>query len=247
MKILTTLFIASMFLAAEASASDPNSLLCQRDSVFTEELDAYVNLVIYEPEARPEGGKLTPIIYLFGDFLFESFAGSLHYLQEELELIPNCILIGINEIPGKQIGPHQEAYTRFIGRELMEHLSSRYELNDHGVLFGHSRASRLVGRVMQENPGPIDRFILSAPWFTEEHLVEMEQAFSERSEPISIYYALSEEDLEREAIEEARENLTKLLHQYGPMVRSEYQYFEGETHMSIPPLSFYFGIKYLLQ
>ena len=67
-----------------------------------------------------------------------------------------------------------------------------------------------------------------------------------KSEIISIYYSLSEEDCEMPQIKEAKIAFASLLNEHGSVVRSEYQFFENETHMTIPPLSFYYGIKYLL-
>jgi len=247
MKFLATLLIAGLCLAVNAQSSDLNGIVSRTDSVYSAELDAYLNLVIYEPEPMIADGQFTPILYIFGDILFETFAGSINYLHRELELIPNCILFGINEIPGKPFGSFQQEYASFISTGLMEQLSAKYNLNGKGVLFGHSRASRLVGRVIQENPDYINRFILSAPWFTSEHLSELEKSFSGRSERFSIYYSLSSEDLEMPDIREAKDNFADFLAKHQEVVQANYQFFENETHMSIPPLSFYFGIKYLLQ
>jgi len=70
---------------------------------------------------------------------------------------------------------------------------------------------------------------------------------SNKSEMISVFYTQSKEDMARPAIQEANENLTDVLDKYQNVVRVEYQFFDDETHMSIPPLSFYYGVKYLLQ
>lgn len=247
MKFIASVLFANLLLVVNAQTSDSNSIVGQLDSLFSAELDSYVSIVIFEPEYRIPDGKVTPILYIFGDVLFETFSGSINYLHNELELIPNCILIGINEIPDKQFGPYQQEYAGFISTELMEQLSAKYNLNTNGILFGHSRASRLVGKVIQENPNQINQFILSAPWFTTEQLRELENSFSDKSEMISIYYSLSKEDLERLPIQEAKDNFSSLLNKYEDVIRAEYQFFDNETHMSIPPLSFYYGIKYLLQ
>ncbi len=243
---MASLLFACLLFVANAQNSNSNNIVCQLDSVYSADLNSYVPIVIYEPEYRIPDGKITPILYIFGDVLFESFSGSINYLHNELELIPNCMLIGINEIPNKQFGPFQHEYARFISSELMEQLSAIFNLNSNGVLYGHSRASRLVGKVIQENPNRINQFILSAPWFTSEQFIELENSFSDKSEMISIYYSLSKEDLEMPPIQEAKDNLTSLLKKYEDVVCTEYQYFDNETHMSTPPLSFYYGIKHLL-
>lgn len=247
MKFTASVWLASLCLVVNAQPSDLNNITGQADSVFSVELDSYVSIVLYEPEYMIPDGQVTPILYIFGDNLFETFSGSINYLHNELELIPNCILIGINEIPEKQFGPYQQEYAGFISTGLMEHLSVKYNLNSNGLLFGHSRATRLVGKVIQENPNQINQFILSAPWFTSEHLMELENSFSKKSEMISVYYSLSKEDLDNSAIQEANDNFTSLLKKHEDVVRAKYQFFENETHVSIPPLSFYCGIKYLLQ
>jgi hypothetical protein len=235
-----------MLIEISAQTSNPNSISCKLDSLYFTELDSYITLAIHEPEIRTTGEEVIPILYIFGDVFFESFSGSINYLHNELELIPNCILIGINEIPDKQFGTYQEEYANFISKELIEQLSMKYNLNSDGILFGHSRASRLVGKVIQKNPDQIKGFILSAPWFNSEYLLDLEKLFSVKSEIISIYYSLSEEDCEMPQIKEAKIAFASLLNEHGSVVRSEYQFFENETHMTIPPLSFYYGIKYLL-
>jgi hypothetical protein len=236
-----------MLFDASAQNLNPNNISCKLDSLYLTDLDSHITVVIYEPEFRTTDEEVTPILYIFGDVLFESFSGSINYLHSELELIPNCILIGINEIPDKHFGTYQEEYANFISKELIEQLSTKYNLNSNGILFGHSRASRLVGKVIQKNPNQIKGFILSAPWFTSEHLLDLEKSFSVKSEMISIYYSLSEEDYENPQIQEAKIAFASLLNKHESVIRSEYQFFENETHMSIPPLSFYYGIKYLLQ
>ncbi len=246
MRFIASLLFASLLLGANAQNSISNNIVCQLDSVYSTDLNSYVHIVIYEPEYRIPGGKVTPILYIFGDVLFESFSGLINYLHNELELIPNCMLIGINEIPKKQFGPFQQEYAKFISGELMDQLSASFKLDSNGVLYGHSRASRLVGKVIQENPDRINQFILSAPWFTSEQLIELENSFSDKSEMISIYYSLSKEDLEMPPIQEAKDNFTTLLKRYEDVVCAEYHYFDNETHMSTPPLSFYYGIKHLL-
>jgi hypothetical protein len=245
MRFLASLMLVCLILGANAQTS--NNIICKLDSVYSTDMDSYVSVVIYEPEYRIQNGEVTPILYIFGDVLFESFSGSINYLHNELQLIPNSILIGINEIQHKHFGAFQEEYASFISNELMDQLSSKYNLNSNGILYGHSRASRLVGKVIQKNPKQINGFILSAPWFTSEQLMELERSFSSKSEMISIYYSLSEEDIEKPQIREAKNGFSSLLNKHENIVRSEYHFFDNETHMSIPPLSFYYGVKYLLQ
>ena len=74
----------------------------------------------------------------------------------------------------------------------------------------------------------------------------LEASLSERTSPISLYHTQSEEDLNRAAIRESHQKLEVLLRQYPDAVRASYRYFKGESHMSIPPLSFYYGVKHLL-
>lgn len=210
-------------------------------------LDSDIGIILYEPDSIIPDEQITPILYIFGDFLFETFSGSINYLSNEISLIPNCILIGINEIAEKQIGNYQQEYADFIVNELMDKLSANYNFSNNGILFGHSRATRLVAQVIQENPKFINQFILSAPWFTEQHLQELEKSLTTKSEMISVFYTQSEEDLARPANQVANENLTDVLDKYQNVVRAKYQFFDNETHMSIPPLSFYYGVKYLLQ
>lgn len=148
MKFITSICLAALSILVHAQASGENEIIGQPDSVFSADLDSYVNIIIYEPDNMIPDGKVTPIVYVFGDFLFETFSGSINYLHNKMELIPNCVLIGINEIPKKHIGPFQQEYTGFITQELMESLSARYNLNTNGILFGHSRATRLVAKVI---------------------------------------------------------------------------------------------------
>ena len=247
MKLFTSLCLVSLFLTGYSQATDLNRIVGQKHSVYSVDLDSDISIILYEPDSIIPGEQVTPILYIFGDFLFETFSGSINYLLIELSLIPNCILIGINEIPEKQIGHYQQEYSTFIVNELMGKLSAKYNFTTKGILFGHSRATRLVAQVIQENPKYINQFILSAPWFTEQHLNELDKSLSNKSEMISVYYTQSKEDMARPAIQEANENFTDVLDKYQNVVRAKYQFFDDETHMSIPPLSFYYGVKYLLQ
>jgi predicted alpha/beta superfamily hydrolase len=186
---------------------------------------------------------VTIIFYIFGDFLFHPFSGLLNYLSNEFETMPKTILVGMNEIPEKPIGQHQREYAHFITHQLIEYFKKNYTLKDDCVLFGHSRATRLVAQVMGENPPSIGNFIFSAPWFSDQQLGELEKSLKEKKRKISVFVTQSEEDLKRNDVKDASEKLTRMLKKYEAMVDTKYKYFEGEMHMSIPPLSFYYGIK----
>lgn len=247
MKLITSFCLVSLLITGYSQDADLNRIVGQIQSVYSIDLDSDITYILYKPDSIIPNEQVTPILYIFGDFLFETFSGSINYLLNELSLIPNCILIGINEISEKQIGHYQQEYSDFIVSDLMDTLSANYNFSDKGILFGHSRATRLVAQVIQENPEYINQFILSAPWLTEQHLKELDKALSNKSEMISVFYTQSKEDMTRPAIQEANENLTDVLHKYQNVVRAKYQFFDDETHMSIPPLSFYYGVKYLLQ
>jgi hypothetical protein len=49
------------------------------------------------------------------------------------------------------------------------------------------------------------------------------------------------------SIQKANRHLTKILEKHKNVTQAKYLFLKGETHMSIPPLSFYYGVKHLLQ
>lgn len=215
-------------------------------TINSEELNDDINVVVCDPHNVGKDVPATIIFYVFGDFLFHPFAGSLQYLSQELSLIPNVVLVGINEVPEKQIGPYQKAYAHFITHQLIESLSEKYSLTQNCVLFGHSRATRLVAEVMQDHSQYIRKFILSSPWLTDQQLSDLESSFCTNNPKISVFITQSEEDLGRLVTNEAHQRFLQMLNKYAATVKTRYQYFAGESHMTIPPLSFYYGILYHL-
>lgn len=247
MKLNLSICISFLLFVSNLLASDSNDILGQRHTIYSKDLDSMIDILLYDPHDVNKNEEVTFIFYIFGDFLFEPFAGSVNYLSKEVGIINKCILVGINEIPNKQIGQYQKEYSHFITNQLIDTLSRKYSINNNCILFGHSRATRLVTQVILDNPFYIKNFILSAPWMTDENLDDLEKYFLKQNEEISIFFAHSEEDMNRNIIKETNQQLIELLTKYKSHVNSKYQYFDGETHMSIPPLSFYYGIKYLLE
>jgi hypothetical protein len=209
-------------------------------------LDDNINIVVYHPHNVTQDVPVTIILYMFGDFLFHPFAGSLQYLSQELSLIPNAVLVGINDVQEKPIGPYQKEYAHFITHQLIESLEETYSLAHNCVLFGHSRATRLVAQVMQDGSRYISKFILSAPWLTDQQLSDLENAFCTNHPKMSVFITQSEEDLRRAAISDAHQRFLQMLEKYSATVKTKYRYFDGESHMTIPPLSFYYGLLYHL-
>jgi len=215
-------------------------------TIHSDELDADLDVVLYSPHNVGKEEPVTIVFYVFGDFLFHPFAGLLQYLSQELSLIPKAILVGINELPEKQIGPYQKEYAHFITHQLIECLLERYSLTHSCVLFGHSRATRLVSEVMQNGSPYIRNFILSAPWPTDQQLRDLETSFHNADLDTSVFITRSEEDMGRSTTRDAHQKLLEMLDRCAAHVSTTYRYFEGESHMSIPPLSFYYGILHLL-
>ena len=239
--------IVFFLLVSYLFASDQNEIVGQMYTIYSNDLDSDISFVLYDPHDVSNNEEVTVIFYIFGDFLFGTFAGSVNYLSKEMGIINKCILVGINEIPNKQIGQYQKEYSGFITGQLTDTLSKMYSIKNDCILFGHSRASRLAGQVILDNPIHIRNFILSAPGITDEYLDDLEKLLSQKSERISIFFTQSEEDMKRNEVGESNQKLIDVLTKYESHVNSKYQYFDGETHMSIPPLSFYYGIKYLLK
>ena len=244
----TILFVLLLSLVSiELSAQEIDQITQHRYTLHSESLESDVEIVMYDPYDLGQEDSVTVVFYVFGDFFFFPFAGSVHYLHAQQSIIPKTVLVGINEIPGREIGSHIEEYAEFITGELIEEMSGRYNLAQDCVLFGHSRATHLVAEVVFRDPSHITNYVLSAPWLNERHRAELEVVLDSRdSAPISFFIAQSEEDMGVDDIRNANEALLQLLDRYETGVTSRYRHFEGEIHMSIPPLSFYYGIKHLL-
>ena len=120
MKVIISLCLFSLLISGSTLATDPNKIVGQNHSIYSADLDSDISIILYVPDSIGSDEKVTPVFYIFGDFLFESFSGSINYLSNELSLIPKCILIGINEIPEKQIGQYQKEYSKFIANELID-------------------------------------------------------------------------------------------------------------------------------
>ena len=134
MKAIFSLCFSTLLISGNLLATDPNIIVGKTQSVYSVDLDSDISIILYEPDSIIPDEQITPIFYIFGDFLFETFSGSINYLLNELSLIPNCILIGINEIPEKQIGHYQQEYSDFIVNELMDKLTAKYNFTNNGIL-----------------------------------------------------------------------------------------------------------------
>lgn len=235
-----------LLIAAMSHASEVTPIAHETVQINALTLNAEVEVLIYNPASVAKEDSVTAICYIFGDFLFQTFAGTVQYLSREMDIIPNVILIGINEIEGKPINNFQDAYSDFITKDLVTYLNKRFTLKNDGVLFGHSRATRQVIDVMQRGSTIFSSFILSAPWIVEPQYSVLDTSLQNLARPINVFCTQSEQDLSRVSGKASHHNLMSLWYRHADNVKMEYHYFDGETHMSIPPLSFYYGVKHLL-
>jgi predicted alpha/beta superfamily hydrolase len=141
----------------------------------------------------------------------------------------------------------RKAFAAFLLDRLRPELARRYSIDPHRqALFGHSFGGLFALYMLYNHPGAFHAIIAASPsiFWNDQAILAEERAFAERlaqgslKGPVSRLRLVTGE-LDETAVErtDAAALAKRLEHLSGYGLRSEFEMFEGETHITVPSRS----------
>ncbi len=264
-------FTCLLLLATLAVAGqDPDELVLARKFTFhsgilREERPYWV----YLPPSYEQGaasGRKYPVLYLLdGRAHLNALTGIVHHLGSASSAVwrmPEVIVVALQNTQRTRdftpthvtSGPYSEnsggaaAFIRFLKEEFIPEIESRYRATPERTLVGHSLGGLLVLNTFIEQPSLFENYIAIDPslWWDGKVLVNrLQQQDRKPASRVSVYIAMAahaqDEELHVAAIQQFRSILEL---RADSSLRVRYQYFEDETHLSVPLIAIYRGLLF---
>lgn len=202
--------------------------------------------IITPPSYDSEKDKKYPVIYILdGDYLLESFNGTLQYAYY-FDDLPEAILVGIHQgkngdrfvdtattdegLPNESSGNFYE----FLAAEVVSFIDKNYRTVPYKAIAGHDLTAGFLNFFLYKDNPVFNAYIAICPDFPVDMEYQLPGRLNSINKPISYFLASSEGDLDRifESCNMVNEEVTKL-----EVSNLSFQYatYNVMSHYSIAP------------
>lgn len=224
---------------------------------------------LFLPESYSKSSKTYPVMLLLdGDYHFHSATGIVDYLGKEGE-IPEMIVVAIkNTERNRDFTPSHslinyigesdkrqklsggaDKFLDFLENEVLEKIDSEYRTNKYRILVGHSMGGELSAYAFLSPGRSFKAHIAIDPsfWWDNQFIVKkIDSSLVKKISTKKIYISTADNYERSDYIAFARnsqELFYALLKNSGmPYENCEFDYFEQESHITVPILSLYHGL-----
>jgi predicted alpha/beta superfamily hydrolase len=213
-----------------------------------------------------------PVLYVLdGEAQTTMIAGQVQYLSESYKIIPNLIIVGIDNtdrirdltpthsITGPDGKPDTSAnafgrtsgsgerFLQFINEELKPYIQQRYHPAPYSILAGHSLGGLMAVYCLLHHPGYFNAYIAISPSLQWDNKVILKQAASQiNSQNLRNRILFFSDANEDSAFHQNQLELATLLEQKNkPGLKFTHAFYPGESHASEPVKAFYDGIRFV--
>jgi len=242
-----------LFLAGRGLTSEP-VIFGERHEIDSEHLGETRAITIALPKDRENNVHARyPVIYcLDGEAHFASVAGTVTWLADSAKVIPETIVVAIENAPGKRAydmgavandSGRNRAFIEFIEKELVPYIDKTFPTQPFRILFGHSLAGRFTVQMMTEKPKTFQAYLAASPYFVIDKgaLIErMPERLGERGDGFHFLFAgLGDEP----GLETFFNQFRKTMEDAAPE-RTVWQLvsLSGESHMTTPGPTLHRGL-----
>lgn len=212
-----------------------------------------------------------PVLYVLdGEAQTTLVAGQVQYLSEAYKIIPNLIVVGIDNTDRMRdltpthsaVGPDGkpdtsanavgrtsgggEQFLQFIKKELMPYVESRYKTAPFRILSGHSLGALMAVHCLLNHPDYFNAYIAISPslqWDNRALLKEVAAKMDAKDHAGKmLFFCDANEDA---AFHENQLRLDSLMSSKAQVVKYKRNFYPDETHISEPVKAFYDGIRFI--
>ncbi|NVJ86089.1 MAG: alpha/beta hydrolase [Algoriphagus sp.] len=260
---LTLIFLAQLSFLAY---SQEEIVIGEKHNIYSEVLNEERTYWVSLPESYSNNAsdyKTYPVLILLdGNIHFNFIAGMVQYHSADRNRslkIPEMIVVGIQNVdrrrdftPDKIITVREnntgggDRFLSFLEKELIPEIDKKYRTEPYRILYGHSLGGLLATHAYLKENTLFNSFLAIDPSFGTWDAQTMDQkleSISPQTFQRYIYFATAnwgKQNLtNRDRHVRFYESLNRL---YEGTLRARLDYFENESHASVPPIAFLQGI-----
>jgi predicted alpha/beta superfamily hydrolase len=211
-----------------------------------------------------------PVLYVLdGESQMNLVAAQVQYLSESYKIIPNMIVVGIDNTDRMRdltpshtdVGPDGkidtsakspfkntgggEKFIQFIKQELMPFVEGRYKTAPYKVLSGHSLGALMAVYCLMNHPDYFNAYIAVSPSFQWDDNALIKQASKTSLDKVknkALFFSDANED---SAFHKNQLVFDSLVARKKSALKYKRMFYPGETHISEPVKAFYDGIRFI--
>ena len=211
-----------------------------------------------------------PVVYLLDGEAFTTLvAGEVQYLSETYKIIPDIIIVGIEntdrmrdltpthpleDADGKPdtsaTSPFRntgggEKFLSFIKQELMPYVQARYHTAPYKILAGHSLGGLIAIYCLLEHPAYFNSYIAISPSLQWDAQNLLKQAAAKLKYGDQKNNLLFFSDANEDAAFHSNQLILDSILQERKVVKYKRSFYPEETHISEPVKAFYDGLRFI--
>jgi len=189
-----------------------------------------------------------PVLYVLdGESQMNHVGGQIQYLSESYKIIPNMIVVGIDNTDRmRDLTPTGgENFFQFISKEVMPFVEGRYHTSSFRILYGHSLGALMSVYCLMQHPDYFDAYIAVSPsfqWDNNSFLKQIAQKGIIQNKKKFLFFSDANEDV---TFHQNQLTFDSLLKTSGSKIEFKRMFYPEETHLSEPIKAFYDGIRFV--
>jgi predicted alpha/beta superfamily hydrolase len=234
-------------------------------TILNEDRNILISLPDSYNDSSKEKKKYPIMILLDGYTHFKTAAGIAHFMGSDSNgnrFIPETIIVAIENIDRERDFTVTKIKTKrpntmgggknfldFIEKELIPYIDKYYSTKTHRILAGHSLGGLLTLNAYMDQNSLFDAYISIDPsiWWDEQMMTDKVVAISPLAFKKRLYVATANQgEASYERNKKRHDTFYTLMKKRaaGPL-NAKIEYFENESHRSVPLIALYEGLKYL--
>ncbi|MBW8198475.1 alpha/beta hydrolase-fold protein [Flagellimonas abyssi] len=238
-----------------------------RSNILQEDREYWISLPDSYNNKESSYKRYPVLIVLDGNLHFKPIAGMVNYMSSDVYRswkIPEMIVVAIQNVdrrrdytPDKVITVREnntgggDSFLSFLEDELLPELDQKFRTAPYRILFGHSLGGLLAAHTYMKEETLFNAFIAVDPSFgtwDEETMDKKLDAVTEQSFERFIYIATANWGKRNIRNRDRHVRLYEALNsKCEGKFPAKLEYFENETHGSVPPIAFYNGISSIFE
>lgn len=270
MAFVFTMSFAPLFCCAQIS--DSTRMTGMEIKTFESKILGEKRKIRIQTPANMGAWDQYPVLYVLdGEAQTTMVAGQVQYLSESYKIIPNLIVVGIDNTDRTRdltpthslVGPDGkvdtsanafgknsgggENFLRFIHEELMPYMQQNYHPAPYSILAGHSLGALMAVYCLVNHPDYFNAYIAISPslqWDEKTMLTQAAQKLDSKKDLNKIlFFSDANEDA---AFHQNQVDLDSLLKKKNIRgLEFTRAFYPAETHISEPVKAFYDGIRFV--
>jgi predicted alpha/beta superfamily hydrolase len=211
-----------------------------------------------------------PVLYVLdGEAQMNLVAAEVQYLSESYKIIPNMIVVGIDNTDRMRdltpshtdVGPDGktdtsakspfkntgggEKFLQFLKQEVMPFVDSRYRTAPFQILAGHSLGALMAVYCLVNHPDYFNAYLAISPSFQWDDNTLLKQTSNASFEKIKNKFLFFSDANEDSSFHNNQVAFDSLLAKKNSPLKYKRMFYPGETHISEPVKAFYDGIRFI--